>query len=65
MKLAVSLPPELHQALVDYAAFYAAAYGEDEPVAELVPAMLSTFIESDRAFQAARRARPAGGSARS
>lgn len=55
VKLAVYLPPELNSALADYAAFYAAAYGRDEPVAELVPAILASFLESDRAFQAARR----------
>lgn len=57
VKLAVSLPPELSSALADYAVFYAAAYGREEPVAELVPAILVSFLESDRAFQTARRLR--------
>jgi hypothetical protein len=57
IKLSVSVPPELHQALSDYAAFYASAYGQEEPVAELVPAMLAAFLEGDRAFQTSRRVR--------
>jgi hypothetical protein len=46
--------PDLHQALVDYAALYAETYGRDEPVAELIPAMLVAFLESDRAFARGR-----------
>jgi hypothetical protein len=54
-KLTIFVPPDLHQSLVAYAGFYADNYGREEPVAELVPAMLAAFLESDRAFQAARR----------
>lgn len=50
VKLSIAVMPELHQALVDYAALYATTYGRDEPVAELVPAMLAAFLESDRTF---------------
>lgn len=56
VRLTISLTPELRQMLADYALFYAAAYGAEEPLSELVPAILSSFLESDRAFQAARRA---------
>ena len=55
VKLTVSLPPEVHLALVAYASFYEGAYGEEEPVSELVPAMLAAFLDADRAFQASRR----------
>lgn len=55
VKLTIGLPPEVHQALVAYASFYAGAYGQEEPVSELVPAMLAAFLDADRAFQAARR----------
>jgi hypothetical protein len=55
VKLNIYLSPEVHQALVAYASFYAGAYGQEEPVAELVPAMLAAFLDADRAFQAARR----------
>ena len=54
-KLNIAVPPGLHQALIAYAGFYADNYGREESVAELVPAMLAAFLESDRAFQAARR----------
>jgi hypothetical protein len=55
VKLTVSLSPQLSSSLADYAAFYAAQYGREEPIAELVPAILASFLETDRAFQAARR----------
>jgi hypothetical protein len=54
VKLGISIMPELHQALGDYAALYAQAYGREEPVADLIPAMLSAFLESDRAFSKGR-----------
>jgi hypothetical protein len=54
-KLNIAIPPDLHQALIAYSGFYADNYGREEPIAELVPAMLAAFLESDRAFQAARR----------
>lgn len=56
MKLAISVMPDLHARLVDYAAFYAQAYGNEETVIELIPAMLAAFLESDRAF-AGRKAK--------
>jgi hypothetical protein len=36
---------------------YRDAYGEEEPVGELIPAMLWTFLRSDRAFVRSRRSR--------
>lgn len=54
IKLTVAILPDLHQALQDYAALYAQAYGQEEPVAELIPAMLASFLESDRGFVRSR-----------
>lgn len=54
VKLTISVMPDLHEALTDYAALYARTYGRDEPITELVPAMLSAFLEGDRAFSRAR-----------
>jgi hypothetical protein len=54
VKLAITVTPDLHQMLQDYAALYAQAYGREESVIELVPAMLSAFLESDRSFVRAR-----------
>ncbi len=55
VKVTISMAPDLHQTLLDYAALYAAAYGREEAVTELIPAMLTSFLESDRAFMRSRR----------
>ena len=54
IKLALTILPELHQALRAYAALYAEAYGSEETIADLIPAMLASFLESDRAFTKGR-----------
>ncbi|AHE55615.1 hypothetical protein NX02_19780 [Sphingomonas sanxanigenens DSM 19645 = NX02] len=40
--------------LQQYAALYAEAYGREESVTELIPAMLAAFLESDRSFVRSR-----------
>jgi hypothetical protein len=55
VKVTISISPDLHQALGIYADIYAETYGAAEPVQELIPAMLATFLEGDRAFAARRR----------
>ena len=55
IKLAIGLAPDLHEALKAYAALYAQTYGREESIADLVPAMLASFLESDRAFHRHRR----------
>lgn len=50
VKLAITITPGLQAALQDYAALYAQKYGVEEPVTELIPAMLAAFLESDRSF---------------
>lgn len=57
VKLAISVMPDLHAALTDYATLYQEAYGEKAAVADLVPAMLEAFLASDRAFGKARSRR--------
>lgn len=54
IKLAITITPDLQSALNDYAAIYAQAYGRKEPVTELIPAMLTSFLESDRHFARVR-----------
>lgn len=54
VKLSITLTPDLQGQLQAYASVYAATYGVDEPVADLIPAMLAAFLESDRAFVRAR-----------
>ena len=60
VKLNIMLLPDLHQALSDYAAFYAQADGREEPVSELIPAMLAAFLDSDKSFVRDRDARLRG-----
>ncbi|MGH6617410.1 DUF2274 domain-containing protein [Sphingomonas sp.] len=57
VKLTIAMMPELHAALTEYAALYVQTYGREEPVAELIPAMLEAFLESDRMFVRSRAAR--------
>ncbi|GFE76887.1 DUF2274 domain-containing protein [Novosphingobium sp. TCA1] len=54
VKMSIHVMPELSDALRDYAKMYAAAYGREEPVSVLVPAMLEAFLSSDRAFSKSR-----------
>ncbi|MDX8438988.1 DUF2274 domain-containing protein [Mesorhizobium sp. VK25A] len=54
-KITITVGADLNQALMDYAALYRQTYGESETVAELIPFMLSEFLESDRAFAKARK----------
>ena len=55
VKMTIHIPPELSQALADYADLYLQTYGEAEPVQELIPAMLASFLEGDRTFARQRR----------
>ena len=55
VKLVIAITPDLQLALSEYAKIYAAIYGQQEPIAELVPAMLALFLESDREFVKSRR----------
>lgn len=54
VKLAITITPDLHGALTDYAAVYNETYGQSEPVTELIPHMLAAFLASDRGFAKAR-----------
>jgi len=60
VKLAISIMPDLHSALADYAVIYNAVYGQSEALAELVPHMLAAFLASDREFLKARERRAIG-----
>jgi hypothetical protein len=55
VKLTITLPPDLRNALDDYAEAYEQSYGEKEPIAELIPAMLAAFLRSDRSFTRRRK----------
>lgn len=55
VKLTIVITPKLHKSLQDYASIYAEQYGRDEPVTELIPAIVTAFLETDRAFNVARK----------
>lgn len=57
VKLAISVMPDLHDALQDYAKLYADTYGQADAVLDLIPAMLASFLDGDREFQKARKGR--------
>lgn len=58
VKITITVSPELNRALAEYAGLYRQAYGEAEPVQELIPAMLASFLEGDKAFARRRRGQP-------
>ena len=58
IKLVINIMPELSEALERYAAVYEASYGRRESVSDLVPYMLSTFLEGDRVFARAQTSPP-------
>ena len=55
VKLTITLQPDLKKALDDYAAMYSRTYRADEPVAELVPFMLESFLKADAGFKKGRK----------
>lgn len=61
LKLSIAIMPDLADALAAYAALYREVYGREEPVAELIPAILANFLASDREFH--KRQKPTAGKA--
>lgn len=55
VKIGMAVMPELNDRMAAYAAAYAETYGIEEPVVELIPGMLSAFLDSDREFSKQRR----------
>jgi len=60
VKLTVSLEPEVHQMLEDYAQIYNDSYGETVKPVELVPSMIAGFLATDNGFKRARKALRSG-----
>ena len=56
VKLTVSLEPEVHQILEDYAQIYNDSYGETVKPAQLIPSMIAGFLATDNGFKRARKA---------
>jgi len=59
VKLGIQVTPQLHADLQGYAALYKEAYGREEAITDLIPSILSAFLESDRSFQTWARERAA------
>ena len=57
VKVAIMIDPALHAMLQAYANLYRETYGSEEPLTELIPYMLKSFLESDRCFVRARQPR--------
>lgn len=55
-KMTITVSPELKAALDDYAEIYRRTYGQKETVAELIPFMLDSFVNTDVGFKRARKA---------
>jgi hypothetical protein len=55
VKITITVKPDLNIALQTYAELYRETYGDAETVAELIPYMLQSFLESDRGFANARK----------
>jgi hypothetical protein len=50
VKITITVAPDLNRALHAYAELYREAYGEAEPVTELIPYMLKSFLDGDRGY---------------
>lgn len=55
VKISIMVTPDLAHALGDYTAIYNRTYGDKAEMPDLIPAMLESFLASDRAFAKARR----------
>lgn len=58
VKLVLSVSPELHRSLSDYADFYRETYAEAAPLTDLVAAMLEGYLAGDRSFLRRQRSPP-------
>jgi hypothetical protein len=55
VKITFTADADLKAALNDYAEIYRRTYGQKETVAELIPFMLTAFMEADPGFKRARK----------
>lgn len=55
VKMTVSMEPELHKTLEDYALIYSESYGETVKPSTLVPSMIAGFLAKDNGFKRARK----------
>jgi len=55
VRITLSLPPDIHAMLADYAAIHAREFGKKTPASELAVLMIERFLNSDAAFRRARK----------
>lgn len=55
IKLSINLPPDLHDALIDYATIYQQHYGQAETIQNLIPFIIAAFLETDSSFKKTRK----------
>lgn len=55
VKVALSLPPDVHAALQDYAAIHTKDFGSEATVSDLAALMIERFLDSDAAFKRERK----------
>ena len=55
VKINVVLNPETHEAMIDYARIYEETYGNKESIEELIPFMITSYLDNDYAFKKARK----------
>lgn len=55
VKISFTADAELKSALNDYAEIYRRSYGQKESVTDLIPFMLTAFMEADPGFKRARK----------
>lgn len=55
VKVTSTFPPDVHEALADYARIYEQIHREQEKIEDLVPYMIAAFLEGDKGFQKARK----------
>ncbi|WP_375207662.1 DUF2274 domain-containing protein [Hyphococcus sp.] len=55
VKVTASLPPDVYEALQDYAAIHAREFGQEASPGDLAALMIERFLSSDAAFRRARK----------
>ena len=55
IKINIVLNPETHEAMIDYARIYEETYGSKESIEELIPFMITSYLDNDHAFKKARK----------
>ncbi|MGE0410000.1 MAG: DUF2274 domain-containing protein [Amphiplicatus sp.] len=55
VKITLSLAPDVHRGLAEYAELHAQTYRQEAPLADLAAMMIEEFLEADAGFKRARK----------